>query len=107
MNESRIFKKFLLVIMLVLGTLFGHLILTAKIKVLNKQAEILNARLARTQDELDAKIVLLQKLSSEERIVKIARQKLGLVRANKPFEKIYVNENKIKRLEKLVKAKYE
>jgi cell division protein FtsL len=107
MNNNSIFKKFLIVVALIIVALFGHLFLTSKIKVLNKQSEILNAELARKQDILDSKIVLLQKLSSEERIVKIAREKLGLVRSSKMFEKIWVNENRIKRLEKIVNSKYE
>ncbi len=107
MNTNSIFREFLLAVFLVIAALIGHLFLTSKIKVLNKQAEILNAELARKQDVLDAKIVLQQKLSSEERIVKIAREKLGLVRSSKMFEKIWVNENRIKRLEKIVNSKYE
>jgi len=107
MKEFSLFEKFTVLIVVVIFALFIQLSFTAKIKRLNKEAEILNAKLTRLQDELDARTVLLQKLGSEERIVKIAKEKLGLVRAKKPFRKIYVNENKIKRLEKIVKSKYE
>ncbi len=107
MNNDLMLKRFLIVVALVIATLFGHLLLTSKIRILNKEAEILNTKLAHMQDELDSRIVLLQKLSSEERIVKIAKERLGLVRPTKMFKKIIVNENRIKRLEKIVNSKYE
>jgi cell division protein FtsL len=106
MKKNSTVKKFVYAIVVVLTVLFLQLWFTAKIRELGKKAEILNAKLAREQDVLASKLVELQKLSSEENIVKRA-EKLGLVRSPKPFEKIFVNENRIKRLEKLVNSKYE
>ncbi len=105
--KNSFIEKFLVLLVIITGFLFAHLFLASKIKILNKQFEELNAELAKEQDVMDAEIVALQKLSSEERIVKIAREKLGLVRSTTMFKKIFVSESKIQRLKKIVDAKYE
>ncbi len=52
-------------------------------------------------------MVEVQQLSSEDRIVKLAGDVSGLVRAGKEMEYITISKEQIKKIELIVKRKYE
>mgnify|MGYP001580923599 FL=1 len=64
---------------------------------------MLNERLNR----IEAKLVEIQKLTAEERIVKMAQDSLGLIRPEENLEIIPVSKDQIVQMEKLLKVKYE
>lgn len=64
---------------------------------------MLNERLNR----IEAKLVEIQKLTAEERIVKMAQDSLGLIRPEENLEIISVSKDQIVQMEKLLKVKYE
>jgi hypothetical protein len=49
----------------------------------------------------------LKSLQSEERIVRIASDSLGLVRSLKPFDEIIIDNNRVKQIEKIVNEDYD
>ncbi len=65
--------------------------------------DLLNERLNR----IETKLVEIQKLTTEERIVRIAKDSLGLIRPAEKLEIISVSKDQIVQMEKLLKVKYE
>jgi len=94
-------------ISLFIPSLFIYVFGMTEIRSLNKDMAQIEDELSSLQNILEQKIVEVQKLSSEERIVKIAEEKLGLVRENKPLDNLFVSKNKIRQIEKIVNSKYD
>jgi len=68
----------------------------------NNKLEILREK----QNKLEEQKVAYQKLTSEDEIVRKAKEKFNLVRIDH-LDKININTNQIKNLEKLIQKKYE
>lgn len=103
-SVAGIFKFFLLP---VVAVLFSFLFLKAEIKFLNKEIYNNEKKIEVLQNQLEEKLVDVQKLSAEERIVKIAKQKLSMVRINNSVENIFVSKLKIIQIQKIVDSKYD
>lgn len=108
MKNKNSFSKYLItIIILVAAFLFGYIYLMEEVKVqgrirIRKEEELIGKR-----DKLEAKLVEVQQLSSEERIVKIAVDSLGLIRSLKPFETITVSKREIRQIKEIVEKSYE
>ena len=78
-----------------------------EIKRFNKlkisQQEVLNER----RNRIEAKIVEIQKLTSEERIVTFAQDSLNMKRPNDNLDQLNVSKDQINQIEKIVNDKYE
>lgn len=59
------------------------------------------------KDKIESLLVEVQKLSSEDRIVKIAQDSLGLIRSSEDFDKIAIEEYQLKQIEKIINSKYD
>ncbi|MFC2134517.1 hypothetical protein ACFLTH_07865 [Bacteroidota bacterium] len=108
MKSKNSFSKHLIVIAgLTAFSLFSYIYILEEVKAhsrirIRKEEELVGKR-----DKLEAKLVEVQQLSSEERIVKIAEDSLGLIRSLKPFEVISVNESQVKQIKEIVDKNYE
>jgi cell division protein FtsL len=91
----------------VVGVIFLFLFLQAEIKFLYKDIYQKEKTIEILQNKLEAKLVDVQKLSAEDRIVEIAKMKLGMVRINNVVENIFVSRLKIEQVKKIVVSKYE
>jgi cell division protein FtsL len=87
--------------------IFGILFLRSEIKILYKEIYQKEKEVEILQNQLEARLVEVQKLSAEERIIEIAKQKFGMVRIFSPVENIFVSELKIKQIQKIVDSKYD
>jgi hypothetical protein len=58
-------------------------------------------------NKLSANLVEVQKLSSKERIIKIAEERLSLINPSGPFEVLKVNGDSIEKLSELLREEYE
>lgn len=87
--------------------IFGSLFLKAEIKFLNKEIYQKEINIEILQNQLEAKLVDVQILSAEERIIEIAKQKFGMVRISSNVENIFVSEIRIKQIQKIVDSKYD
>lgn len=94
-------------ISLIIPSLFLYVFIMTEIRSLNKEMAQIEDEISSLQNILEQKIVEVQKLSSEERIVKIAEEKLGLVREGKQLDNLFVSKNKIHQIEKIVNSKYD
>ncbi len=108
MNKSAsTLRRFIFLAVLITGGLFAQLFLSNNIRVLSRQKSLLESELLLVKDRLEDKLVQIQKLTSEERISKIAEERLGLVKAEKPFEKIYINNRRARKINQIVEDKYD
>ncbi len=87
--------------------IFGFLFLQTEIKFLYKEIYQKEKRVEILQNQLEEKLVAVQKLSSEERIVEIAKMQLGMVRISSSIENIFVSKLRIKQIQKIVNSKYD
>lgn len=106
-NKGVLTSLILYVLLPSVGVIFGFLFLQAEIKILHKEIYQKEKEVEILQNQLEARLVEVQKLSAEERIVEIAKQKFGMVRIFSPVENIFVSELKIKQIQKIVDSKYD
>jgi hypothetical protein len=104
-------NKFL--IQLVVGFVFFAVILSIyivsslEIRKLTQQQVIMEDSLKLVSEKMNEKLIELQKLSSENRIVKIAIDSLKLEYNNEGLIEINISKNKVKSLEKRINSIYE
>lgn len=108
MKTKNSFSKHLIVIAgLTAFFLFSYIYILEEVKAHSRKKIRIEEELVGKKDKLEEKLVEVQQLSSEERIVKIAEDSLGLIRSLKPYEIISVNKNQINQIKKIVDKKYE
>ncbi len=86
--------------------LFGYVFIIKQVKNLNAEKNNKLEILREKQNKLEEKKVAYQKLTSEDEIVGKAKEKFNLVRIDH-LDKVYINKNQIKNLEKLIQKKYD
>ena len=91
----------------IVGSLFIFLILNTENRYLYKEITLLEEELGAIQNRMEARIAEVQKLQSEDRIVNLAKDRLGMIRINQPLEELYVSQEKINRIKRIVNSKYE
>ena len=91
----------------IVGALFIFLILNTENRYLYKEITLLEEELGAIQNRMEARIAEVQKLQSEDRIVNLAKDRLGMIRINQPLEELYVSQEKINRIKRIVNSKYE
>lgn len=100
-------KSFIAIIVAVAILIFTYVVTLTEIKRINKEKiykqQVLNER----KNRIEAKVVEIQKLTSEDRIVKYAQDSLYMVRPNDNLDVIRVSKEQIKQIEKLVNNKYD
>ena len=84
--------------------LFSYVFLVEQIKKIKKDKVNKEDFLLERNNRLSASLVEVQKLSSKERIAKIAEEKLGLVNPSGPFEVLRVNKESIVKLNDAVRS---
>lgn len=89
------------------GFVFSYLFLTAEIKGLSKSIVEKSQVLDQKNNQLDEVMVEYQRYSSEERVVNIAKDSLGLVRSLKPVDVITVSEKQVIQINRLVNKRYD
>jgi hypothetical protein len=100
--------KFLLVALIFTAVmLLTYVVTTTEIKRFNKEKvskqEIFNER----ESRIESKIVEIQKLTSEDRIVKFAVDSLNMLRPSDNLDQVNVSKEQINQIEKLVNEKYD
>lgn len=100
-------KNFIIIVLSAAAILFAYVATLTEIKNLNKEhlnkKEILNER----HNRIESKMVEIQKLTAEDRIVKIASDSLNMIRPKDNLESIKVSKDQINQIEKLVNKKYD
>ncbi len=106
-TEINLLKLILAGIILFVPSIFVYLFTLEEFKTLtvdkNAKLEIVKQK----QNNIEQRDVDIQRLSSEERITEIAKEKLGLIRATKLPLTRTVNANKIKNMEDLINRQYD
>ncbi len=86
--------------------LFSYVFIIKRVKNLNAEKNNKLEILREKQNKLEEKKVSYQKLTSEDVIVRKAKEKFNLIRVDH-LDKVYINTNQIKNLEKLIQKKYD
>lgn len=108
MKKKNTFLQILLLTLVVLiFSIFIYLFSVNEIKAMNKEKNSLVETLTERTNKLGTRIVEVQRLSSENRIVKIAKEELGLIRSTKQYEIIYIDSDQINQVNRIVNSKYE
>lgn len=100
-------KNFIIIVAAIALILLSYVVVRSEIKRIARdkitKQEMLNERLNR----IEMMMVEIQKLTAEDRIVKIAVDSLGLIRPVENLELISVSKDQIKQIEKLLNEKYD
>lgn len=100
-------KSFLVIVVTAALMLFAYVAIITEIKRMNNEKITKHEMLNERHNRLDEKLVDVQKLTSEDRIVKFAQDSLGLIRPTENLETIFVSKEQIKQVEKILNEKYD
>jgi cell division protein FtsL len=106
-KSSSIASLFIYFIFPTIAVVFLLLILQTEIKFLYKEIDSKEKNLEVLQNIVEGKLVEVQKLSTEDRIVGIAKNKLGMVRIKNSVENIFISKLKVNQIKRIVDSKYE
>lgn len=99
--------RFLFIVFALAFLIFLHVATVNEIKNMKREkinkTELLNEKMNR----IEMSTVEIQKLSSEERIIKIAKDSLGMLSPVENLKTIHVDKYQIKQLEKMLQEKYD
>ena len=87
--------------------LFMYVAVITEIKNMNKDKINKIERLNEKLNQVELANVEIQRLTAEERIVKIAQDSLGLIRPKENLEVLQVSKEQIDQIKKLVNEKYD
>jgi cell division protein FtsL len=87
--------------------LFIYVAVITEIKNMNKDKINKIEKMNEKMNQIELANVEVQRLTAEERIVKIAHDSLGLVRPNESFEVLQISKEQINQVEKFVNEKYD
>jgi len=105
-SKSKIVSTlFLLIVFTLLG--LGYVSVKLKCEALIKEKFLLGEKLKAIGNQNTALLGQRQDLSSEERIVEIAKNELGLEVNSQPQMMMKVSKEKIDKIQKILKEKYE
>ena len=107
MKQGSSIKNFIALIVTAAVILFIYVASVTEIKRMNKEKIIKKDLLNEKMNRLEAKIVDVQKLTSEERIVKFAQDSLGLIRPTENPDSIIISKDQADQIEKILKEKYD
>lgn len=108
MSKSNFLKNLIFLSALVCLWIFPHLFLSSEIRLLKREEQNLQSKLKVVNDKIERIIAQeLRTLQSEERIVRLGIDSLGLVRSLKPFDEIVIDANRIKQIKKIVNKNYD
>ena len=100
-------KSFIVIVASVSLILLSYVMLRSEIKRITLEKimkhDILNGKLNR----IESKLVEIQQLTAEDRIVEMAKDSLGLIRPEENLEIITISKEQTVQIEKLLKIKYE
>jgi len=100
-------KNFIVIVAAISMILLTYVVVRSEIKRFTKEKilklDMVNERFNR----IESKLVEIQKLTSEDRVVKIAGDSLGLVRPKEKLEIISISRDQVSQMEKLLNSKYE
>ena len=91
----------------IVGSIFIFLILNTENRYLYKEITLLEEELGAVQNRLESRLAEVQKLESEDRIVALASERLGMIRIDEQIEQLFISQEKINRIKRIVDSKYE
>lgn len=104
-KSNILYTLFLLVVFTLLG--LGYVSIKLKCEELAKDKVLAEEKLIAVKNTQLSLVASEQNLSSEEKIVKIAQEELGLVRKQGPQMQVKVSKEKIDEINKALREKYE
>ncbi len=99
--------NFILIIFILAVFLFLYVAVINENKNMSKEKIDKLESLSEKQNRVQMKLVEIQKLTAEDRIVKLAKDSLRLIRPQENLDFINVSKDQIKRIENLVNEKYD
>ncbi len=106
-KKNNFVRNLLVVAAIAAVMLLAYVILLQEVKEMNKEKVERQDLLHEKNNKIREKFVEIQKLSSEERIVEIAENKLKMVRAENNNDVLHVSETQILQIERIIDRKYE
>ncbi len=106
-TKNTFVRNLLIVAAVVALMLLGYVILLQEVKELNKEKVEKQDQLHEKNNKIREKFVEIQKLTSEDRIVALAAEKLNMVRAEDNNDILQISENQILQIERIINRKYE
>lgn len=100
-------KKIIPITISVSFALFLYVAVLTEIKNMSRDRLNKIEKLKEEQNRIEARMVEIQGLTAENRIVRIAKDSLGLIRPDENLETINVSREQINQIEYLVKEKYD
>jgi hypothetical protein len=106
-KKNTFLAELVLSLIIFIGALFTYLFSLNEIKTLSKEKDTLEGQLLLKADRKEVLLVELEKFSAEDRIVKIAEDSLSLVKSLNDYEKLFLDESQVNRVNRILTDKYE
>lgn len=97
----------LIALVILIASLFLYVISKAEIRKMLRQKDYLNEKINERNNSIEMKIVEVQKLISEERIVPLAELRFGMIKNRNNADEIKVNNKKLQQISEFIKLKYD
>lgn len=105
-KKNTFLSMLMFTLMVLIVSIFVYLFTINEIKAMNKKKNLLIEQLTDRTNKVETRLVEVQRLSSENRIVKMAKE-MGLIRSTKQYEIIYIDSDQITQVKRIVNSKYE
>lgn len=107
-KQTKNFIPTLIIFLLIfISGLFVYVFSKAEIRKMLRQKDYLGEKMNELNNTVEMKIVEVQKLISEDRIVPLAEERLNLARNRNDAENIKINNAKLLQIKELIRLKYE
>lgn len=105
-NKNKFLKNFLIVFGIAASVLFIHVILLTEIKRMAKAKVLRQEEIAEKKNKIEMKQIEIQKLTAGERIIPLAQDTLGMIRAGIDIDSLTVDKKQIDYLVNKISEKY-
>lgn len=95
------------VLIIVISSLFIYVFTKSEVRKMLRNKDLMQEKLIEKQNQIEATIVVKQRLSAEDRIVELAQTRLSMIKNIDIPKVIKINREKLEEVQELIRLKYE
>lgn len=107
-KQSKTFMPTLIyVLVIVTSSLFVYVFTKSEVRKMLRNKDLLQEKLVEKHNQIEASLVEMQKLSTEERIVELAQAQLSMIKNIDKPKVIKISKEKLEEVQEIVRLEYE
>ncbi|GAB4153137.1 MAG: hypothetical protein Fur0015_15410 [Ignavibacteriales bacterium] len=95
------------VLVIVTSSLFVYVFTKSEVRKMLRNKDLLQEKLVEKHNQIEASLVEMQKLSTEERIVELAQAQLSMIKNIDKPKVIKISKEKLEEVQEIVRLEYE